>query len=79
MLNSRPVFPSLENKFVLIREQNVQNNAMINAAGTIIAKTSALNSITTVSLFSVKQRASISETSAIKFAERIAKQNGPTV
>ncbi len=52
---------------------------MINAAGIIIAKTSALNSITTVSLFSVKQRASISETSAIKFAERIAKQNGPTV
>ena len=78
-MNSTPVFPSSENKFVLIRGQNVQNNAMINAAITFIAKTSALNSTTTVSLFLGMQRASISETSAIKFAERIAKQNGPTV
>ena len=72
LVNSTLVSPSLDKILAMLRELNVRKNAMINAATTIHAKHNALNNTTTVSLFSAKLKALISETNAINFAEKSA-------
>ena len=72
LMNLTLVSPSLDKILAMLRELNVQMNAMINAATTLHAKHNALNNTTTASLFSAKLKALISETNAINFAEKSA-------